>query len=368
MKVAVLTSSRADYGIYLPLLRRLAADPFFELEIWAFGTHLSPAHGYTLRAIEADGFEARERVESLIAGDSPEAIAGAMGLTTLKFAGVWARKAPSLDLAFCLGDRYEMLAAALASTPFGVALAHLHGGEISLGAIDNAFRHSLTQLAQLHFTATPGSLAQVQRMRGSEANAWHVGALSLDNLLEMELLDLPVFEARYGIDLRQPTILFTFHPETVAYGQNEAHAEALYAALTQLPQQVVATMPNADTQGRIIREMLERASAANPRIVLVENFGTLGYFSCMKHCAILLGNSSSGILEAASLGKYVVNLGARQAGRERSGNVIQAPVEAEAILQAAEAAMLRGSYEGGNIYWAGGAAQRIVELLKMRDA
>lgn len=366
MRLAVLTSSRADYGIYRPLLEALKAAGGFDVRLFVFGTHLSPYHGSTVAQIEADALAPiAERVESLVLADSPEAISTAMGLTLLKFSAVWARWQGQLDLVLALGDRFEMFAAVAAAVPLGFRVAHLHGGETTLGAIDNVFRHSLTLMAQVHFASTARHAARVAELVGSAQNVYDVGALSLSNLLSVPLYSTEEFTTQFGIDLSRPTVLVTFHPETVAFERNREYAQELVAALAALPEQVLITMPNADTLGTVIRGELERFVArSGGRAMAVESLGTKGYFSAMRHCAYLIGNTSSGIIEAASLGRYVLDLGDRQAGRDAGPNVINCPVERGAIVEAAAQVRALGAYDGPNLYGDGSTAGRIVTILQ----
>ncbi|MBC7448000.1 MAG: UDP-N-acetylglucosamine 2-epimerase (hydrolyzing) [Hymenobacteraceae bacterium] len=365
MRIGVLTSSRADYGIYRPLLQALQADGGFDVRLFVFGTHLSPYHGLTVRQIEADNLAPIvERIESLVLADSPEAIGVAMGLTTMRFSAVWARWAAELDLVLALGDRYEMFAAVAAGVPFGLRVAHLHGGETTLGAIDNVFRHSLTLMARIHFASTARHAARVAELVGATAAIFDVGALSLSNLLTVPLLTTEEFRGRFGVDMARPTVLVTFHPETVAFERNREYIRELVAALEAIPEQVLITMPDADTLGSVIRAALEAfVGRAGGRAVAVESLGTQGYFSAMRHCTYLIGNTSSGIIEAASLGRYVLDLGDRQAGRDAGPNVLHCPVECAAILAAATDVRSRGSYTGSNLYGDGSTAARIVEHL-----
>jgi GDP/UDP-N,N'-diacetylbacillosamine 2-epimerase (hydrolysing) len=366
MKVCVLTSSRADYGIYRPLLRKFKEDDFFELSIIAFGTHLSPVHGYTLNQIEKDGFIVDECVESLILGDSAEAISTALGLTITKFSGIWAKKQKSTDIIFCLGDRYEMLSAVLASVPFNIPIAHIHGGETTLGAIDNKFRHSLTQLAQYHFVSTQGHADKVTEMLGTDERVYNVGALSLDNLLSIKLLSKREFYEKYQINIEKPTILFTFHPETVSFERNETYIQEIIETLKILKEeyQIIITMPNADTMGYMIRDYLQKFAKENDNIFTIESFGTLGYFSAIQHCRFLLGNTSSGIIEAASFGKYVINIGDRQKGRDSGKNVLNSDIQKDKILKRVNEIQKAEALTKTNIYGDGTASEKIIKILK----
>ena len=365
IRIGVLTSSRADFGIYLPLLKRLQADAFFELSIIAFGTHLSPAYGYTMEQIEAAGFKVPYKIETAPADDTPAAIAAAMGLTTAKFAEFWNENKTSFDLVFCLGDRYEMFSAVMAGVPFQVKFAHLHGGETTLGAIDNVFRHAITLASKYHFVSTPDAARKVEQITGNNDHIYYVGALSLDNLEDIEFLTIGEFRQKWGVDLSKKTILTTFHPETVDYSNNQHYADELVKTIKSLDSyQVLVTMPNADTAGSIIRSALITNFLDSETVFLTENLGTAGYFTAMKHCAFLIGNTSSGIIEAASFGKYVINLGDRQKGRSAGNNVIHTPLNAEDITGAVHKIEKSEKPGNENIYFNGGATTRIVETLK----
>ncbi len=367
MRVAILTSSRADYGIYLPLLRKLVAEDFFEMKILAFGTHLSHFHGYTIDKIKADGFDVEEGLETLVLGDSEEAVSTAIGLSTLKFSAIWSKMKDNLDLIIALGDRYEMFAAVSASVPFNIPVAHIHGGETTLGAIDNKFRHAITLMSNLHFTSTKAYAEKVESMVGDSQGIHCVGALSLDNLRDINLLTKVEFFEKFKIDLTLSSILITVHPETVSAEKNIAHLVVLSKVFDYLTKdfQLIITMPNADTLGTVIRNRFAELASKNQRILCVENFGTLGYFSCMKHCSFLLGNTSSGIIEAASFGKYVVNLGNRQKGRKSGENVFNVPIVEKKILETVRRLAKLGDYQGENIYQpSSSAASEIIRILK----
>lgn len=365
MKIAFLTSSRADFGIYLPLLKALKADPFFDVGIIAFGTHLSSFHGHTIDGIVDEGFRIDHRVETVMSSDTKEAVATSMAITAMKFTSIWQKGQQDYDLVFCLGDRYEMFAAISTAVPFQIPFAHIHGGETTFGAIDNEFRHCLTLFSSLHFVAAEPFAARVKEIKGCDKNIHTVGALSLDNLEDLELLNYAEFKEKFGIDLSIPTILVTYHPETVAISSNEKNVQELVRALTQLSEyQVVITMPNADTMGNVLRNVYGEYGANNNKVHLVENFGTRGYFTAMKYSQLIVGNSSSGIIEAASLGKYVVNIGDRQKGRLAGDNVLHCQGDATAILNACQTGLQAGIYKKENIYYKGGAVKKIIEVLK----
>jgi GDP/UDP-N,N'-diacetylbacillosamine 2-epimerase (hydrolysing) len=368
MRIGILTSSRADFGIYMPLLERLKNDAFFKLEIIAFGTHLSDFHGKTIKQIEVAGFDVKYRIESMLLTDSASSISTAMGLTNIKFADFWKEHGNDFDLVFCLGDRYEMFAAVVAGIPFQIPFAHLHGGETTLGAIDNIFRHTITMASKYHFVSTETYASRVKELIELNENIYNVGALSLDNLGEINLLSIEEFKDKWNVDLSIKTILTTFHPETIALDKNEFYAKELVEAIEALADyQVLITMPNADTAGNIIREILIDNFAHNSRVFLIENLGSQSYFTALKYCAFLLGNTSSGIIEAASFGKAVINLGDRQKGRIAGKNVLHTGIHKEEILNAVKIISEQEFDSIENLYWNGGAADKIIDILK-RDS
>lgn len=363
MKVALLTSSRADYGISFPLLKALKSDPFFELHVIAFGTHLSFKHGETVKLIIRDGFDVSLKVDSMPKGDSPAAIAKAMGQTMINFSKVWNEN--QYDMIIALGDRYEMFAACACSVPFNIPIAHIHGGETTLGAIDDAFRHSITQMATWHFTTTEEYKKRVVELKGSDKNVYNVGALSIDNLLSLQLLSIQEFKAKFNIDLSIPSILITFHPETVNFEKNQEYVDNLIAALKEIRNyQHIITMPNADTTGNMIREQLEGFIAESKNAIGVESFGTLGYLSCMKYCTMMLGNTSSGFVEASFFPKYVINIGERQLGRILTKNIYNCKIEKDEIITAVKNFEHKQLDNKIDLYGDGTAASKIVSELK----
>lgn len=365
MKLGILTSSRADFGIYLPLLKSLQVADGISFEIIAFGTHLSTFHGETISQIISNGFQVKHRIPSMLLSDSAESVSTAMGLTTTKFASFWADYADDFDLVLCLGDRYEMFAAVTAGIPFNIRFVHLHGGETSLGAIDNIFRHAITLASKYHFVATAEHADKVAALTGTAQGIFPVGALSLDNIGSLDLLSLEAFKAKWQMDLSRKTILTTFHPETVNAEQNRFYAQELInVILSNTPYQFLITMPNADTAGNMIRQLFTEQLQSASHVALIENLGSQSYFTAMKYCAFLLGNTSSGIIEAASFGKYVINLGDRQKGRSCGPNVIHVPINVEAINQAIASVAEAEDYSGPNPYFRGNASGEIIKKLK----
>ena len=366
IRVAVLSSSRADFGIYLPLLKKLKKADDFKLSVIAFGTHLSKFHGYTRDAMAQAGFEPDYEISTLITNDRPEDISTTYALTALKFADFWAQHRHEFDHVICLGDRFEMAAAVAAGIPFGLSFAHIHGGDTTLGAIDNTYRHSITLASRLHFVSAAPFRERIYSLCGDDAHVVLTGSLSLDNLDELELLTKEAFFERWNINLSKPSLLITVHPETVAFEQNTHYSAECKKAFTALANefQLVVTLPNADTQGTVFRKMFDELQQTFPeQVFLIENFGTQSYFSCMKHCALLMGNTSSGIVEAASFQKYVLNLGDRQKGRLSGENVIHLPFDATQMVQSAREYAGR-TFGGVNLYKLGNASDVIINTLR----
>lgn len=364
MKIGVLTSSRADYGIYVSLLKKLNADDFFNLEIIAFGTHLSKSHGYTLTEIEKDGYDCIHTISSLISNDDEQAIATSFAVTSLKFADFWAQN--KFDLVFCLGDRFEMSAAVQAGIPFGLKFAHIHGGETTLGAIDNIYRHQVTHASVLHFTAIEQFAEKVIQLIGISDNVLNVGSLSLDGIENFKPIEKHLFYEQFKIP-NQEFALITFHPETIDSGSNKVSAIEMRNAITSLSKKLflVITMPNADTMGSIYRKEIELLKREFPeRVLCIENFGKENYFSAMYYARVLIGNTSSGILEAASFGKYVVNVGDRQKGRAQSKNCIDTPFISKKIIEATNKILGLDVYRGENIYSKLSTAALIINKVK----
>ncbi len=364
MRIGVLTSSRADYGIYLPLLQKIKIDSFFELEIIAFGTHLSKLHGYTLTDIENDGYKTIHKISSLIDDDTQKGITISYGNTIIKFSNFWDNH--SFDLVFCLGDRFEMSAAVQASIPFGIKLAHIHGGETTLGAIDNIYRHQISLASKIHFTSTELYKFRVAELIESDKNIFDVGALSISNIIEFKPINKKDFFSRFEIK-DEPYCLITFHPETNAFEENKNYALEIIKALefTSTKINLVITMPNADNMSMVYREQLYLLKERmRDKIFLIENFGKENYFSAMYYADFLLGNTSSGIIEAGSFKKYVINVGDRQKGRAQSDNIINVPFDVSSIRLAVLATLEKGVFNGKNIYFKKEVAENIIQIIK----
>lgn len=366
MKIGVLTSSRADYGIYTPLLRAMREDSFFDLEIIAFGSHLSAAHGSTISEIEQQFPNHIQSVTTSVADGTPKEISLAYANTLAAFSEFWDEH--HYDLVLCLGDRYEMSAAVQAGIPFGVRFAHFHGGEKTQGAIDEIYRHQISLASEYHFTAADAFSDRVRKVTGrNPERVVTVGSMSLSDINQTELFSRNEFNTLFDIP-DKPFILCTIHPETSAYEQNHAFAAELSMALETVATacHLVINPPNADTHAKVLREAIVKFCDEHPSsTTLVESFGKRGYFTAMKESLFLLGNSSSGIIEAASFGKFAINIGNRQEGRLQSGNVINVPFKAEKIIEAAHNLLQNPrTFSGKNQYVKENTIQEIIKLLK----
>ena len=363
MKVGVLTSSRADYGIYQPLLKMLEDDSFFEMEVIAFGAHLLERFGHTVDYIYKDGFRVVTVPDTMSNGDFPADIVKSMAATMNVFSDFFNNN--HYHLLFALGDRYEIFGAVAATAPFNITVAHIHGGETTLGAIDNSFRHSITCFSKYHFTSHEIYRTRVSEITGEYDHVYNVGALSIDNLKQLRLLSVHEFKELYNIDLNKPTILFTFHPETVNYEKNKTYISEILNALKILKHyQIIATMPNADTMGILIRNELIKAKSQIKNMITVESFGSLGYLSAMKHCSFMLGNTSSGFVEASYFSKPVLNLGARQKGRIITSNIYSVPILTDEIIRSVKSIEKADSIRQKPIYGSGNAASTIIKIIK----
>jgi UDP-hydrolysing UDP-N-acetyl-D-glucosamine 2-epimerase len=364
--IGVVTVARSDYGIYRSVLAAISAEPGLHARLYVAGAHLSPEFGLTVRDIELDGHEVAARVEMLLSSDTPEGTAKSMGLGVMGFAQAFATQRP--DILLVLGDRFEMICSALAALPLGIPVAHIHGGELTLGAMDDALRHCLTKLSHLHFVSCEEYALRVAQL-GEEP--WRItvsGAPSLDALHGFVPLTDEQMRGRFGVALDPAPLLVTYHPETIDASGDEERFREVLAALDACPLPKVFTMPNADPQGRALRAMVLEHAASRPDCRVVENFGQAGYFTMLRRAAAMVGNSSSGLIEAPAFGLPVVNVGARQEGRARGCNVLDARPRRDEVSSALAKALSPGMRdvlrEAPNIHGDGRAGERIARVLR----
>lgn len=361
--VGVVTTSRADYGIYYPILHQIEAAPDLQLHLIVSGSHLSPEFGLTVKDIE---FEIGDRVETLLSADTPTAISKSMALGVIGFAQSFARLQP--DILLVLGDRYEMHSAVLAALPFKIPVAHIHGGEVTQGAMDDALRHSMTKLSHIHFVSTEVYARRVAQLGEHQDRIYLCGAPSLDNLHALDLLDHTSMSERIGFPLAEQFLLVTTHPVTLEFEQTAWQTTELLAALDAIGLPILFTMPNADTNGRIIRKLINEYIETHPDAHAVESLGTQGYFSTMALAKAMVGNSSSGIVEAGLFKLPVVNIGTRQDGRIRDANIIDTGYTQTQIIAGIKQALSHQFTESitdmANLFGDGFAAKRIAKVLQ----
>lgn len=366
-RICIVTGTRAEYGLLYWLMKEIQQDPELQLQIIATGMHLSPEFGLTWRQIEEDGFDIDENVEMLLSSDTPVGIAKSTGLGLIGLADAFARLKPNIVV--LLGDRFETLAAATASHIARIPIAHIAGGEITEGAVDEAFRHAVTKMSQLHFVAAEPYQHRVIQMGEAPERVFLVGAPGLDHLENISFLDRDQLEKDLEFALNSPLFLVTYHPVTLE-GDPSAAFNELLEALGAFPEaRIIFTFPNADTEGRILIDMIEKFVSENShRAKVFTSLGQQRYLSLMRICDVVIGNSSSGLTEAPSFRVPTVNIGNRQKGRLKATSVIDCAEEKGAIIKAIEKATSDEFREIAsrtqNPYGSGGASKKIKEILK----
>lgn len=364
-RIAVVTTSRADYShLYWPL-RELADHPGIDLGVFALGPHLSPGYGNTIGEIERDRFPIRARIECLLSSDTDTGMAKTIGVAILSLADALTSWRP--DILLLIADRYEMLAPASVAVALRIPIAHIEGGEISQGAIDDQVRNAITKLAHIHFTSTETASLRVIEMGEEPWRIHRAGAPSLDHLRRSTLLNRTALEERLDLKLTRPSILAAWHPVTILRDTN-AEADALFTALARAPGQLIVVYPNTDAGSYALIERTRALAAGRPNTRLFVNLDAITYWSLLRQVDAMIGNSSSGIMEAASFALPVVNVGMRQQGRERARNTIDAPAETDAIVAALRRALkptFREKLHGmKNPYGNGTAAKTIARVLR----
>jgi UDP-hydrolysing UDP-N-acetyl-D-glucosamine 2-epimerase len=362
--IAVVTSSRADYShLYWPL-RALSEHPEIELKLIVLGAHLSPEFGLTVQEIEKDGFAIDGRIECLLSSDTDVGMAKTIGVATLSLADLLGTIRP--DILLLIADRYEMLAPASVALALRIPVAHIEGGEISEGAIDDAVRNALTKMSHIHFTSTEGARARVIAMDEEPWRVHRAGAPSLDYLVKEKLFSREELEARLGVAIRNGAMLVAYHPVTLLE-DTTGEADGLFAALSAVEGQIFFCYPNSDAGSRSLIRRARSFLAERGSGHIFTNLDALSYWSLLAQVELLVGNSSSGIMETASFALPTVNIGIRQKGRERAANVVDVEPTMESILDGisrAKSDKFCESLQGmTNPYGDGHAAQRIASVL-----
>lgn len=367
-KICVVTGTRAEYGLLYWLMKEIQADAALQLQLVVTGMHLSPEFGLTYRTIEEDGFTIDAKVEMLLSSDTPVGIAKSIGLGVIGFADVLERLQP--EIMVVLGDRYEILAAAQAALVARIPVAHIHGGETTEGAIDESIRHAITKMSHLHFVAAEPYRTRVIQLGEHPDTVFNVGALGIENIKRLQLLDKPELEQSIDFELGATCFLVTYHPATLGTTTPQAAMQSLLDALDQFPDaRIIFTKPNSDTDGRILGQMIDEHARRNKgRVAVFTSMGQIRYLSALQYVDAVIGNSSSGIIEAPACNIPTVNIGDRQSGRLKAESIIDCRETTESIAAAIRKALApsfrEGIRQGVSLYGYGASASQIKNRLK----
>lgn len=339
-KICVVTGTRAEYGLFYWTLKGIEEEPYLDLQIIVTGMHLSPEFGLTYRQIEKDGFKIDKQIEILISSDTPVGVSKSVGLGVISFAEAFNELRP--DLMLVLGDRFEILAAAQAAMISRIPIAHCHGGEATEGLIDEPIRHSITKMSHLHFTATDTYKNRVIQLGEQPNRVFNVGALGIENIYRLDLMSKEEFETSIDFKLKSKNLLVTFHPVTLESATSEGQFKALLKALDELEDTgIILTKPNADTDGRIIIDLINQYVADNKdKAIAFTSLGQIRYLSALQFMDAAVGNSSSGLIEVPTFQIATIDIGDRQKGRIKANSVISCDPTHESIKEA-----LRKIYE-----------------------
>lgn len=369
-KILVVTGTRAEYGLLRWVMEGIRRSPILELQLIATGMHLSPEFGLTVNAIEEDGFHVDRRVEMLLSSDTSVGITKSMGLGMIGFADALAELKP--DLMIVLGDRYEIFCAATAAMIARIPIAHLHGGEITEGAFDEAIRHSITKMSHIHFVAAEEYLRRVMQLGEQPGSVFNVGGLGIDSIHKLDLLTLEDLQVKLDFKFLPRNLLITFHPITLEKNKSDRQMDELLEALSTLGNTgLIFTMPNADTEGRILYEKIISYCSINSNAKAYKSLGQLRYLSCLRYVDGVVGNSSSGLIEVPSFKKGTINIGDRQRGRLRAESVIDCEPDRLSIINALSQ-LYTDEFQSHlpktvNLYGNGGASDMIIRTLEQMN-
>lgn len=367
-KICVVTGTRAEYGLICRLMKEIKNDSDLDLQIIVTGAHLSPEFGLTYREIERDGFKIDEKIEMLLSSDTPVGITKSMGIELISFADALERLKP--DIMVLLGDRYEILIASVAALTENIPVAHIAGGDVTEGAIDDSIRHCITKLSHIHFAARYEHVQRIKQLGENPEHIYEIGALGLDNIVRMNFLSLKELEKSIDFVLGENFFLVTYHPVTVKEYAVSNALQNLFDALDNFPDyKILFTKSNSDAGGMSINKQIDDYATKNSkRVFACSSLGQLRYLSAMKHCSVVVGNSSSGIWEAPALKVPTVNIGARQQGRHREISIIDCAEESSSIVDAireATSPRFRNSIQNMRIkHMDGNIAARIKNILR----
>lgn len=365
-KICVVTGSRAEYGLLRWIMQGIKDEPSLSLQVIATGMHLSPEFGLTYRDIAQDGFYIDRKVESLLSSDTAVGVTKSIGLGMIGFADVLNELQP--DMLVLLGDRFELLSAATAALIARIPIAHVHGGETTEGAFDEAIRHSITKMSHLHFVAAEEYRQRVIQLGESPERVFMVGGVGIDNIKRLQLLDRNTLEKALDFTFGLKNLLVTFHPVTLEQATATRQMEELLKALAELPDtNIIFTSPNADTDNRALTPMIQSFVAHHNNSAMFTSLGQLRYLSCLQHVDAVVGNSSSGLVEAPTFKKGTINIGSRQSGRLKAASVIDCEPTREEISSALKklysAEFQQSLATVKNLYGEGGASSKIVQEL-----
>jgi UDP-hydrolysing UDP-N-acetyl-D-glucosamine 2-epimerase len=367
-KICIVTGTRAEYGVLYWLMKDIRADRSLILQLVVTGAHLAPEHGSTYRVIETDGFPIDAKIEMLLSSDTPFGIAKSMGVATLGFADAFARLRP--DLLVLIGDRYEILAAAQTALVAGIPVAHIAGGEVTEGAIDDSIRHAVTKMAHLHFTAAEAYRKRVIQLGEDPRRVFNVGNPCIDSICRLKLLPREEWSRRTGFRLCSANVTVTFHPATTEAQAPGRQFREVLKALESLPEDtsIVFTRPGADAGGHEINELIDDFVARCPtQSAAFKSLGQLLYLSLLKNSIMMVGNSSSGITEAPAMGIPTVNVGDRQKGRLMAASVFNCRPRAMDVMAAMRRASVSSRHVSANPYGGPGVSGRMLKILKHVD-
>ena len=364
--ISILTATRAEYGLLKPIINKLNKIDEFDIRIVVTGAHLSPEFGLTYKEIENDGFLIDEKIEILLSSDTPQGVSKSMGLAVIGFADYFNKLNP--DLLIVLGDRYETLAVVMTAMNQRIPVAHLYGGETTEGAIDEAIRHAITKLSYLHFTSTEEYRKRVIQLGESPDRVFNVGAIGIENILNEKLLSKNELAASLNVSLNRTYAVVTFHPVTLEDGTSKEQVLELFEAFKQKSDiDFIITKSNADADGRIINKLIDEYSNSNSNIYGYTSLGLKRYLSALKYCSMVIGNSSSGLVEAPSFGVPTINIGDRQKGRIQASNIINCEPNKESILNSIDVAIsdafAKKVKDVINPYGDGDTSNKIVEVV-----
>ena len=365
-KICVVTGTRAEYGLLRWVIDGISKSPVFELQLIVTGMHLSPEFGLTVQEIEADGYRIDRKVEMLLSSDTPVGISKSMGLGMIGFADAFEDLQP--DFLLVLGDRFEIFSAVSSALIARIPIGHIHGGEATEGLIDESIRHSISKMSHYHFVAADEYRRRVIQLGEAPDRVFHVGGLGIDNILQLELLPRHDLEVALDFQFLSKNMLITFHPVTLEKDSSAYQMDQLLAVLGQLQDVgLIFTMPNADTDGRVLFEKIKTFCRDKVNAKAFTSLGQLRYLSCLRYVDVVVGNSSSGLLEVPSFKKATVNIGDRQRGRLKATSVIDCEPNVSSILQAINISFssefLNQLKTTVNPYGNGGASQEILKLL-----